>query len=325
MKGLQRTILIALGICTFACTAWSQAYFAWRQRTHATDCTALTDGKPADLCYEQDSRVLYKCETTDGTCNTPAEWKMVIAEVSGTEVDPVFLSSEAYKFIAGDKNKLNGIEISADVTDAGNVGSSIHGSLEKETPVDADTIPAIDSADSNVLKKFTWSNIKATLKTYFDTLYNKYVLPIATDSILGGIKVGDRLTITDGVLSANVQITTGEIVLTIDGGGSAITTGEKTWVRIPYACTITAVEMTSDQSATVTVDVWKDTYANFPPTDADSITASAVPTITAGTKSLDETLTGWTTSVSAGEYLKFNVDANDNATRVVLVLKTTRI
>ena len=67
--------------------------------------------------------------------------------------------------------KLDGIEASADVTDAGNVGSSIDGASGKTTPVDADTMPLIDSAASNVLKKVTWANIKATLKTYFDTLY----------------------------------------------------------------------------------------------------------------------------------------------------------
>jgi hypothetical protein len=38
-------------------------------------------------------------------------------------------------------------------------------------PVDADEIPLVDSAASNVLKKLTWANVKATLKTYFDTLY----------------------------------------------------------------------------------------------------------------------------------------------------------
>lgn len=73
--------------------------------------------------------------------------------------------------------KLGGIETLADVTDAGNVGSSIYGSTAKTTPVDADTIPLIDSAASNVLKKVTWATIKATLKTYFDTLYNKYIHP----------------------------------------------------------------------------------------------------------------------------------------------------
>lgn len=70
-----------------------------------------------------------------------------------------------------DLNKTTGVEANADVTDAANVGSSIHGATAKTTPVDADTLPLIDSAAANVLKKLSWANIKATLKTYFDTLY----------------------------------------------------------------------------------------------------------------------------------------------------------
>jgi len=41
----------------------------------------------------------------------------------------------------------------------------------KATPVDADQLPLVDSAAADVLKKLTWVNVKATLKTYFDTLY----------------------------------------------------------------------------------------------------------------------------------------------------------
>lgn len=41
----------------------------------------------------------------------------------------------------------------------------------KTTPVDADLLAIVDSAASNVIKKLTWANLKATLKTYFDTLY----------------------------------------------------------------------------------------------------------------------------------------------------------
>lgn len=74
-------------------------------------------------------------------------------------------------FTATEKNKLTGIETNADVTDEVNVGSSIHGATAKTTPVDADTMPLIDSAASNVLKKVTWANIKATIKAYTDTLY----------------------------------------------------------------------------------------------------------------------------------------------------------
>lgn len=95
--------------------------------------------------------------------------------------------------------KLGGIEALADVTDAGNVGSSIHGATAKTTPVDADTVPLIDSAASNVLKKVTWANIKATLKAYFDTQYNNYVHPNHTGevtSVAGGAQTITNKAVT---------------------------------------------------------------------------------------------------------------------------------
>lgn len=50
--------------------------------------------------------------------------------------------------------------------------ADIHDASSKATPVDADELGLIDSAASNVLKKLTWANTKATLKTYFDTIYS---------------------------------------------------------------------------------------------------------------------------------------------------------
>lgn len=50
--------------------------------------------------------------------------------------------------------------------------------LTKTTPVDADSLLLNDSADSNKLKLLSWANLKATLKTYFDTLYNGQINPI---------------------------------------------------------------------------------------------------------------------------------------------------
>jgi hypothetical protein len=50
----------------------------------------------------------------------------------------------------------------------------------KTTPIDADAVLLYDSADANGLwKKLSWSNIKATLKTYFDSLY-QFTLSTAT-------------------------------------------------------------------------------------------------------------------------------------------------
>lgn len=93
------------------------------------------------------------------------------SHVNGTDDIQDATASQKGLATAAQITKLDGIENAADVTDAANVGSSIHGAAEKTTPVDADTVPLIDSAASNVIKKLTWANIKATLKTYFDTLY----------------------------------------------------------------------------------------------------------------------------------------------------------
>ena len=82
--------------------------------------------------------------------------------------------------------------------------------------------------------------------------------------------------------------------------------------------------MMLDQSGSAVIDVWKDAYANYPPTVADTITASAKPTVSSATKSQDSTLTGWTTSIAAGDILKFNLDSVTTATKIVLTLKVTR-
>jgi len=113
---------------------------------------------------------------------------------------------------------------------------------------------------------------------------------------------------------------TASLTFVIDGGGEAITTGEKGHLEIPFACTIKQVTMQADQSGSIVVDIWKDSYANFPPTNADSITASAPPTISSAQKSQDSTLTGWTKSISSGDILAFNVDSCATIQRVTISL-----
>ena len=57
------------------------------------------------------------------------------------------------------------------ITAGTTLGPTINGLVSKTTPVNADMIPLMDSAASNATKKVSWTNIKTTLKTYFDTLY----------------------------------------------------------------------------------------------------------------------------------------------------------
>lgn len=131
---------------------------------------------------------------------------------------------------------------------------------------------------------------------------------------------------TKGILitEAKKLFGAGELGIVIDGAGSVITTGIKGYLRVPWDCTIDSNQVLLDQSGSIVIDVWKDTYANFPPLDADSITASAPPTVTSAQKSEDSTLTGWTTSLSEGDILAFNVDSITTATRATLTIEITK-
>ncbi len=108
------------------------------------------------------------------------------------------------------------------------------------------------------------------------------------------------------------------ITLVLDGGGQALTTGVKADVRVPYSGTITGWEIVANASGSIVIDVWKDTYANFPPTVADTIAGTEKPTLSSATKNQDTTLSTWTTTVTAGDWIRFNVDSASTVQRVAL-------
>lgn len=128
--------------------------------------------------YVQDENIRVRFDGSDWQVIASGSGDMLAATYDpGTVAGDVFdqdnmLDGTTNKnFTATEKTKLAGIESLADVTDAVNVASSIHGVSTKATPVDNDEFGLIDSAASNVLKRVLWSAVKATLKTYFDSLY----------------------------------------------------------------------------------------------------------------------------------------------------------
>ena len=110
----------------------------------------------------------------------------------------------------------------------------------------------------------------------------------------------------------------------IDGGGSAITTGQKGHLEVPFDMTITGWTILADQSGSIVVDVWRDTYANFPPTVADTIAGTEKPTLATAQKNQDLSLTSWTLALKEGDILAFNVDSITTVTRVTISIRGTR-
>jgi hypothetical protein len=114
------------------------------------------------------------------------------------------------------------------------------------------------------------------------------------------------------------------IIFEKDAGSAVLTTGIMGDSYAPFACTITGVTLLGDVSGSAVVDIWVDSYANYPPTVADTITASAKPTISSALKATDTTLTGWTTSVAAGACIRYNLDSVTSIKRLTVILTVKR-
>lgn len=80
------------------------------------------------------------------------------------------------------------------VTQSVLISGTTHAATSKATPVDADELGLLDSVASYGLKKLTWANLKATLKTYFDTLYANVANLTGATETLGGSNVNGVAT-----------------------------------------------------------------------------------------------------------------------------------
>ena len=54
---------------------------------HATDCTAITDGKRGEICLERDSERFFTCQPTAGGCDTAGEWILTGGGGDSTQIN----------------------------------------------------------------------------------------------------------------------------------------------------------------------------------------------------------------------------------------------
>lgn len=120
----------------------------------------------------------------------------------------------------------------------------------KTTPIDADNLFFQDSADNSIWKKLSWANLKATLKTYFDTLYQAAGSYLTAANIVQTITNGvttnapsedavfDALAGKQATLQSGTNIKTingnsllGAGDLTISGGGGYVLGEKMTYIE----------------------------------------------------------------------------------------------
>ena len=161
------------------------------------------------------------------------------------------------------------------------------------------------------------------------------VTPTTTlgDLIVRGASADERLGI--GAAGQVLTVQAGApawATISLDGGGdtgsagatfgdgestSSVVDGLIGYVSVPYGGTIDRAQIVADVSSTLDVEIWKANGAV--PTVADLISASAPIALAASTYAADTTLTGWTTTVAAGDVLAFKLNkTSGNPTQVTV-------
>jgi hypothetical protein len=215
------------------------------------------------------------------------------------------------------------LQINADNTVTANSASAQRTALGLGTLATQSGTFSGTSSGTNTGDQIVPANTTATGSNFF-TAYNS-----TTGAFTKAQPAFSDISGSATVAQLPAAIPLGSLGITIDGAGSAITTGTKGYITVPYACTIQSATMLADVSGSAVVDVWKTSYANFDagathPVAGDKITASAPPTISSATKSQDTTLTGWTTNIAAGDVIAFNVNSASTIKRLTLILKVTK-
>lgn len=196
----------------------------------------------------------------------------------------------------------------------------------KAAPASGDQVLVYD-ADDGECRRATLGNLEnaaSTITTLGDLLYGGAA---GVETRLGGNASADKKFLSQKGTGTASAAPTWEAVassmgITVDNAGSAITTGLKGFLVVPYACKITGWSIVGDQSGSAVIDIWK--AAGAIPTNSNSITASAPPTLTTAQLGSSSTLTGWTVDVAAGDVIGFYVDSAATITRLTLQLTITR-
>lgn len=122
--------------------------------------------------------------------------------------------------------------------------------------------------------------------------------------------------------ASNGPAATTAVGITVNGFGVALLPGFKGYTVVPFTGTIVGWDLVADQSGSCVFDVWK--RAGAIPTVAHTITASAKPTLSSQQLVESTTLTGWTTSVTAGDVIGFNLDSSSTITSATLNIRISR-
>ena len=136
---------------------------------------------------------------------------------------------------------------------------------------------------------------------------------------------GAFTSVSSSITSRVANLENGSFGISLDGGGGVISTGQKGYFTVNYPGSISRWDIFADTTGSITIDVWKTTYANYPPTVANTIAGSEKPFISASIKNQDTSLSSFTSSFTAYDVFGYNVDSCTTITRANLIFSTVKV
>ena len=105
----------------------------------------------------------------------------------------------------------------------------------------------------------------------------------------------------------------------IDSGSLPMQVGDKGSLTIDVTGVIENIRVLSDQTGDIVFDISKTTFADFP--NFNSITSGNRVQLVNTNKYFDDVLNNWTSTITAGDILRFDVISVNNIRRVLISLK----
>jgi hypothetical protein len=185
-------------------------------------------------------------------------------------------------------------------------------------------IPSMDDSHIPDLETLSYGGTFATAqipnlaasKTTTGTFNANRIPSLPTSRITSGTFADARIPDT-GVVA---------IDFVIDGGGAAISAGTVGFLEIPFACHVDRWTLLADQHGSFVIDIWRDAYSNYPPTDADSMPGTTnMPAISGTVVAQGADLSGWgTQGIASGDILAYHVDSCTSIELCTIALKVTK-
>jgi len=132
-------------------------------------------------------------------------------------------------------------------------------------------------------------------------------------------------TVADGDLDPNSDALIGSFGITIDGGGQVIAPATTNYITIPYDGTITGWYLMADQVGSISIDIRKCIYGNFPPIAGDSICGGNYPALVMDSKNQNGNPAGWIKAITAGDIVAFVVNSASVVQKINLVVKVAKL